>query len=171
MHYCSCMCLHWCRLGEVLGGSGYPTALRQALIQGMREAEREEVVWAKMRLEIPRLLLESSARAGFLPAQLSKFLSAASKCDVFSFQDHGLVHQTKDFPATVSLLKDGALSTRCCCPLLANTHKSKCAVRAPRGFVMPMRSQHPWCEIPIQFQVFSLPFFSNYFSIFELLKV
>ena len=153
------MCLHWCRLGEVLGRSDYPTALRQAQIQGMRKAEREEVVWAKTCLEIPRLLLESSARARLLPTELSKFLSAASQLNVFCFQDHGLLCQTKDFPATVSFLKGGALSTMHYCPLLANAYKSKCAVRAPCVFVTSMRSQHPRCEIPIRFQVFSLPFF------------
>lgn len=55
---------------------GYPTALRQAQIQGKREAGREEVIWPKTCLEIPRVLLESSARARFLPTELSKFLSA-----------------------------------------------------------------------------------------------
>lgn len=109
--------------GRSPGWPGYPTALRQTQIQGMREPETEEVVWAKTCLEIPRLPQESSARARFFPAGLSRFLSAATQHNVFSFQDHGLLHQTKDFPATVSFLKNETLSTMHCCPLLANTHK------------------------------------------------
>lgn len=47
----------------------------EAHIQEKREAGRE-VVWPKTCLEIPRVLLESSARARSLPTELSKFLSA-----------------------------------------------------------------------------------------------
>lgn len=137
-------------------GSGYPTALRQAQIQGMREAEREGMAWAKSCLEIPRVPLESSARARFPRTELCKFLSAASQRRIMDCSI-----KQKIFPATESFFKDGALSTMHCCPLLANTHKSKCAGRPPRVFVMSVRCQHPWREIPIWFQVFSLPFLAT----------
>lgn len=68
--YCSCMCPHWCRLDK-----SWLSCSSEAHIQEKREAGRE-VIWPKTHLEIPRVLLESSARARFLPTKLSKFLSA-----------------------------------------------------------------------------------------------
>ena len=90
---------YWWRLGEFLGVLAIPQLWGK--IQWMRKAERE-MVWGKMWLESPKVLLENSVRASFLPTVLSKFLSAAIQGKAFSFQDHWLFCQIKEFSAAAS---------------------------------------------------------------------
>lgn len=128
-----------------------------------KERGRERSGLGKTYLESPKVPLERSVRARFLPAVPSKLLWAAIQGNVFSFQAHGLLCQTKEFSATASFLGDTALSTPCCCLLLANT---------PRSESWATSSESATHKIPVQFHVFSLPFlfFSNHFSISDPLR-